>query len=106
MSLGRGRRVLQSRWLTAATNVGQANRGGSKPELRVRSKLHSMGLRFRKDYRIDFDGLQVRPDIVFLRAKVAVFIDGCYFGMPVQHTSRRQDERYLLGTEDGIRISS
>jgi DNA mismatch endonuclease (patch repair protein) len=55
------------------------------PELRLRSELHRRGLRFRKDYRLDLEGLRVRPDIVFTRARVAVFVDGCFWHSCPRH---------------------
>lgn len=45
------------------------------PEVRVRSALHRMGLRFRK-HTPDLPG---KPDIVFPRARVVVFIDGDFW---------------------------
>lgn len=44
-------------------------------ELRVRSELHKRGLRFRKHVK-DLPG---RPDIVFSRAQVVVFVDGDFW---------------------------
>ncbi len=44
------------------------------PELRLRKELHRRGLRYRLHPRI-FG----RPDLVFPRAKVAVFVDGDYW---------------------------
>lgn len=41
--------------------------------------MYSRGLRFRKDLPIRCAALRVRPDIVFTRALVAVFIDGCFW---------------------------
>ena len=41
--------------------------------------LHQRGLRFRKDLRLNAGGRKVRPDIVFTRRKVAVFVDGCFW---------------------------
>ncbi len=41
----------------------------------VRSGLHKRGLRFRKNLR----SLPGSPDVVFTRAKVAVFIDGDFW---------------------------
>ena len=41
-------------------------------ELRVRSELHKRGLRFRKHLK----ELPGKPDVVFTKARVAVFIDG------------------------------
>jgi DNA mismatch endonuclease, patch repair protein len=47
----------------------------NKTEKALRSELHKLGLRFRK-YRKDLPG---KPDIVFVRPKVAVFVDGDYW---------------------------
>ncbi len=44
-------------------------------ELRVRSELHKRGLRFRKHLK----ELPGKPDVVFTKAKVAVFIDGDFW---------------------------
>ena len=58
----------------------EANRrADTAPELRLRSTLHARGLRFRKDLRFVVDGVPVRPDVVFTRACVAVFVDGCFW---------------------------
>ncbi len=62
-----------------ARNMRANRRVDSKPEIRLRKALHGRGLRFRKDYRMDINGLRVRPDIVFTRRKVAVFVDGCFW---------------------------
>ncbi|MBN1856206.1 MAG: very short patch repair endonuclease [Dehalococcoidia bacterium] len=45
------------------------------PELRVRSALHRRGLRFRKHVSM----LPGKPDIVFSRARVVVFVDGDFW---------------------------
>lgn len=44
-------------------------------EIRVRSELHRRGLRFRKHVK----ELPGKPDVVFVAAKVAVFIDGDFW---------------------------
>ncbi len=49
------------------------------PELAIRSGLHRLGLRFRVDFRIGAGRAAPRPDIAFTRAKVAVFVDGCFW---------------------------
>lgn len=46
----------------------------TKSEVMLRSLLHRRGLRFRKHYP-----LPGRPDIVFPRPRVAVFVDGDYW---------------------------
>ena len=57
----------------------QANRSrDTKPELNVRRALHRLGLRYRVAIAPE-PGLRRRADIVFPRARVAVFIDGCFW---------------------------
>lgn len=51
----------------------RSNKGrDTKPELLLRKELWRRGLRYRKNYK----GLYGKPDIVFLGAKIAVFVDG------------------------------
>ncbi len=45
------------------------------PELAIRKYVHACGLRFRKHCA----WLPGRPDLVFVAAKVAVFVDGDYW---------------------------
>ena len=47
----------------------------TRPEVRVRSDLYRRGFRFRKHVK-DLPG---KPDVVFTRVKVAVFIDGDFW---------------------------
>lgn len=71
---------------TAATTIGKANRRrNTKPELALRSCLHRAGMRYRVDLRVDGDGVRVRPDIVFTKVKVAVFVDGCFWHQCPNH---------------------
>ena len=52
----------------------------------LRSVLFRMGLRYRVDLA-PLVGLRRRADVVFTRAKVAVFVDGCFWhGCPVHAT--------------------
>ena len=70
----------------AASAKGRANRRvGSSCEQALRSLIHRSGLRFRKDYPVRVDRLRVRPDIVFTRRKVAVFVDGCFWHSCPEH---------------------
>lgn len=76
-------------------------RSGSKPEIRLRSELFRRGLRFR----INHPGFPGRPDIAFTRAKIAVFIDGCFWhGCPIHGTlpknNREWWEKKLQGNKD------
>ncbi|MEU8251805.1 very short patch repair endonuclease [Nonomuraea sp. NPDC048916] len=64
----------------------QANRrSNTKPEVVLRSALHRLGYRYRKDFRLDLEGVKVRPDIVFTARKVAVFVDGCFWHVCPDH---------------------
>ena len=67
----------------------------SKPEIRLRAALHARGLRFRKNHLLRLPNRTVRPDIVFTRQKLAVFVDGCFWHRCPQHgTSLRFNSRY------------
>lgn len=55
-------------------------------ELALRSELHRRGLRFRVDLALP-GVTRSRPDIVFTRQKVAVFVDGCFWHMCPEHSS-------------------
>jgi DNA mismatch endonuclease, patch repair protein len=58
------------------------------PERRLRSAIHVLGLRFRKDHPVEIAGRRVRPDIVFTRARVCVFCDGCFWHSCPQHATK------------------
>jgi DNA mismatch endonuclease, patch repair protein len=70
---------------TRSRNMAAVKRSNTKPEVRLRSALHSGGYRFRKDFPIRVDRRVVRPDIVFTRFRVAVFVDGCFWHMCPLH---------------------
>ncbi len=76
----------------------QSNRGrDTSPELAVRRRLHAMGLRYRVSVR-PIPNLRRTADIVFTRARVAVFIDGCFWhGCPEHYQSARAQRRVLAG---------
>lgn len=73
----------------------QANRGrDTAPEMAVRRLLHAAGLRYRVDHR-PIPTLNRRADVVFTRAKIALFIDGCFWhGCPQHHTVARTNAAY------------
>lgn len=50
-------------------------RSSTKPEMLIRRELHRRGLRFR----VNHPSLPGRPDIAFPAARVAVFVDGCFW---------------------------
>lgn len=50
----------------------------TKPELALRRECWQRGLRYRVDVA-PIAGLRQRADMVFSRARVAVYVDGCYW---------------------------
>jgi DNA mismatch endonuclease (patch repair protein) len=60
-------------------------RSNTKPEVELRRALHRRGQRFRKDLRVQAGGIWVRPDVVFTRCRVAVFVDGCFWHSCPEH---------------------
>jgi DNA mismatch endonuclease (patch repair protein) len=59
--------------------MARANRPrDTGPELRLRSALHRRGLRFRIHRRPEAD-LRTTADILFGPARVAVYVDGCFW---------------------------
>src|SRR5262245_2139485 len=58
------------------------------PERSVRSALHRRGFRFRKNLSIRVGSTQTRPDIVFTTARVAVYVDGCFWHCCPEHATR------------------
>lgn len=57
----------------------QGNRSrDTKPELAVRRAIHRRGLRYRVAVRPE-PALRRTADLVFRSARVAVFVDGCYW---------------------------
>jgi len=59
----------------------------TRPELDVRRLLHGRGMRYRVTYPVP--GLTRRSiDIAFTRARVAVFLDGCFWHGCPEHGTR------------------
>lgn len=77
--------------LDAATSARMRKqaRSSTKPELALRRELHRRGLRFR----VNHPGLPGRPDLAFTRAKVAVFVDGCFWHRCPQHGTMPRNNR-------------
>lgn len=89
----------------AATKIGKANRRtDTKPEIRLRSALHRRGHRFRKDDLLRVGAVRVRPDIVFTRWRVAVFVDGCFWhGCPDhQHVPKTNRDYWVPKLEANV----
>ena len=66
----------------------QRNRSrDTKPELALRSAAHALGLRYRVNVR-PLTGVRITADLVFRPAKVAVFMDGCFWHGCPEHATR------------------
>jgi DNA mismatch endonuclease (patch repair protein) len=72
---------------------GNRSRDTSR-ELAVRRALHTMGLRYRVNAR-PLPELRRTADIVFRPAKIAIFIDGCFWhGCPEHYTAPASHVEY------------
>lgn len=66
----------------------------TKPERLIRRLVHANGLRYRVAAR-PLPDLRRTADLVFRPAKVAVFIDGCYWhGCPEHYVSPKTNPGY------------
>lgn len=73
----------------------QANKArDTKPELRLRRAVHARGLRYRVAER-PLSELRRTADLVFTRAKIAVYVDGCFWhGCPQHHTVAKTNANF------------
>lgn len=68
----------------------------TKPELRIRSILHARGLRYRVAYR-PLPAVRMTADVVFTKAKVALFVDGCFWhGCPEHYKRPARNAEYWV----------
>jgi DNA mismatch endonuclease (patch repair protein) len=75
----------------------------TKPELALRSAVHALGLRYRVSAK-PLAGLRRTADLVFPRAKVAVFLDGCFWhGCPEHHTVASANATFWAEKVEGNR---
>lgn len=66
--------------------MSRQRRRDTAPELLLRRELHHRGLRFRVDHPLP--GLpRRRADVLFTRARIAVFVDGCFWHSCPQHAT-------------------
>lgn len=79
----------------------QSNRGrDTRPEVALRSAVHALGLRYRVNTR-PLSDLRRTADLVFRKAMVAVFVDGCFWhGCPQHHTAARTNASFWADKVD------
>ncbi len=76
-------------------------RRDTAPELALRRELHRRGRRFFVD-RAPLPGLRRRADLIFPRARVAVYVDGCFWHRcPFHGTSPRNNAQWWQEKLDG-----
>jgi DNA mismatch endonuclease (patch repair protein) len=79
--------------LTRSELMQRVKAKNSNAERSLRSALHRRGLRFRLHRRIE----GVNVDIAFIAARVAVFVDGCFWHCcPLHATYPKSNESYWL----------
>lgn len=74
----------------------QSNKGrDTQPELSLRRAVHALGLRYRVDSSLPLPGLRRRADLTFTKARVAVFLDGCFWhGCPEHFTTAKANAEF------------
>jgi DNA mismatch endonuclease (patch repair protein) len=79
----------------AVRRAMQGNKGrDTRPELAVRRLVHAQGLRYRVSIR-PLAGFPRTADLVFTRARVAVFVDGCFWhGCPEHYRASRTNTEF------------
>lgn len=83
----------------------QSNRSrDTKPELALRSAVHALGLRYRVSAK-PLPGLRRTADLVFPTARVAVFLDGCFWhGCPQHHTVASANAKFWADKVSGNQV--
>ena len=81
----------------AVRNVMRANKGvDTRPELELRSLVHKAGLRYAINVRPEHE-INRRADIVFRSAKVAIFVNGCFWhGCPKHYVLPKTNKRFWI----------
>ncbi|QKE83184.1 very short patch repair endonuclease [Arthrobacter sp. NEB 688] len=74
--------------------MSTAKRRDTAPEVALRRELHARGLRYRTNVPVPQQRRRT-IDVAFTRAKVAVFVDGCFWhGCPEHGTRPRANSEW------------
>lgn len=85
------RRASRERALTRSEIMSRVGQRDTAAELALRRALWATGLRYRVNHRIG----GIRVDVVFVRFRIAVFVDGCFWhGCPVHGTHPRVNRSF------------
>jgi DNA mismatch endonuclease, patch repair protein len=75
----------------------------TKPELALRRAVHARGMRYRVGIR-PVPSLRRTADLVFTKARVAVFLDGCFWhGCPQHHSVAKTNATFWADKVRGNR---
>jgi DNA mismatch endonuclease, patch repair protein len=74
---------------TVSSQMSRMPRANTGPELLLRRELHRRGLRFK----VHPAQLPGRPDIVLTAARLAVFVDGCFWHACPEHGTLPNNNR-------------
>lgn len=66
--------------------MSRARRRDTLPEILIRKEAHRRGLRYRVDTALPSMPRR-RADLVFVRRRIAVFVDGCFWHSCPEHQS-------------------
>ncbi len=84
--------MSRSKVLTRSEIMRSVASKNTQPELALRKALWRAGVR---GWRVNLKTLDGKPDIVFGRAKVAVFVDGCFWhGCPDCYRAPKGNAEY------------
>lgn len=80
-------------------------RRDTAPELAVRRLVHAAGLRYRVDFApLPESSRRLKADMVFTRARIAVFVDGCFWhGCPQHYTVAKTNADFWAAKVTGNR---
>lgn len=71
--------------------MGRIRGRDTRPEMLLRQFVWALGLRYRLQHRIG----RTRPDMAFIGAKLAVFVDGCFWhGCPLHSTKPKNNREF------------
>ncbi|GAB2753418.1 very short patch repair endonuclease [Salinifilum aidingensis] len=71
----------------------RTGRRDTRPELRLRRELHRRGLRYLVDASPKGTNRRRRADILFRGARIAVFVDGCFWHSCPEHAHLPKSNR-------------
>jgi len=92
--------------LTRSRMMSGIRSENTKPEILTRRALHRLGYRYRTGNKIG----KIKPDIVLVKCKVAIFVHGCYWhqheGCRLAYSDRSYSDKWKKKfTDNNIRDS-